>query len=139
MGYGQVNVGTTSGNLTLGISIAQGNLDKYGDSIDTGSNDNKTINLTGCGINEFDNDSSNGIAEDTYQPEASGGSSNSVADMQRQAATQAAATAPTNLEEEPIEVENSEEGKSIDRQKSSSYWWWSLWYDSSIFPVTYGT
>ena len=50
--------------------------------------------------------------EDTYQPEASGGS-NSVADMQRQAATQAAATAPTNLEEEPIELENSEEGKSM--------------------------
>ena len=50
--------------------------------------------------------------EDTYQPEASGGS-NSVADMQRQAATQAAATAPTNLEEEPIEIENSEEGKSM--------------------------
>ena len=50
--------------------------------------------------------------EDTYQPEASGGS-NSVADMQRQAATQAAATAPTNLKEEPIELENSEEGKSM--------------------------
>ena len=63
MGYGQVNVGTTSGNITLGISIAQGNYDKTGDSIDTGNNDNKTINLTGCGINEFTESTSIGIAE----------------------------------------------------------------------------
>ena len=63
MGYGQVNVGVTSSNITLGISIAQGKLDQTGDSIDTGNTNNKNINLTGCGINEFDNDSSNGIAE----------------------------------------------------------------------------
>ena len=51
--------------------------------------------------------------EDTYQPEASGGTANSVAGMEREIATQAAATAPTSLEEKPIEIENSEEGKSM--------------------------
>ena len=63
MGYGSVNVGTKSGNITLGISIAQGNFDNSGVSIDTGNTDNKTINLTGCGINEFSESTSIGIAE----------------------------------------------------------------------------
>ena len=63
MGYGSVNVGTKSGNITLGISIAQGNYDKTGDTIDTGNTDNKTINLTGCGINELSESTSIGIAE----------------------------------------------------------------------------
>lgn len=63
MGYGQVNVGSKSGNVTLGISIAQGKFGQSGDSIDTGNTNDKTINLTGCGVNEFDYDSSNGIAE----------------------------------------------------------------------------
>lgn len=63
MGYGQVNVGATSSNVTLGVSVAQGSWAQVGDVIDTNNTNEKTINLTGCGINEGSTDYSNGIAE----------------------------------------------------------------------------
>lgn len=63
MGYGQVNVGATSSNVTLGISVAQGSWSQIGDVIDTNNTNEKTINLTGCGISEGPTDYTNGIAE----------------------------------------------------------------------------
>lgn len=63
MGYGQVNVGATSRNVTLGISVAQGSWVQVGDVIDTNNTNEKTINLTGCGINELSGSYSKGFAE----------------------------------------------------------------------------
>ena len=65
MGDGQVNVGATSSNITLGVSVAQGNGTQIGDVIDTNNTNEKTINLTGCGINEGRDSTeySKGIAE----------------------------------------------------------------------------
>lgn len=53
--------------------------------------------------------------EDTYQAETSAGSAASVAEMNRQTATQEASTSSTNLEPTPLEQEpvNSEAGKSM--------------------------